>query len=127
MALRSECFLKISRNCFFSRRPRDPIFLPEMEEKTMTSSTRTRCGQRFTLDGGGVFSLPPSSPCGEIVCTEGVIWVTFTGDPEDYLLSKGERLSTGKKQGAVISGIGRSEFSLVQERPRRLVLTPALS
>lgn len=74
-----------------------------------------------------MFSLPPSSPCSEIVCTEGVIWVTFTGDPEDYLLSKGGRLSTGKRQGAVISGIGRSEFSLVQERPRSAALIPALS
>lgn len=93
----------------------------------MTSSTLTRCGQRFALDGGEAFSLPPSLPCSEIVCTEGVIWVTFTGDPGDYLLSKGERLSTGRKRGAVISGIGRSEFSLVQERPRREVLIPALS
>jgi hypothetical protein len=119
--------MKISLNCVFSRASLDPIFPPEREEKTMTRLIKTRCGERFFLDGGEAFSLDQSTPCSEIICTEGVIWVTFTGDPEDYLLSKGERLSRGKRQGAVISGIGRSEFSLVQEHPRRLVLTPALS
>ena len=85
----------------------------------MTRATKTRCGERFLLDNGVAFSLPPSSPCSEIVCTEGVIWVTFTDDPEDYLLSKGERLSIGKRKNAVISGIGRSEFSLIHDDPER--------
>lgn len=39
--------------------------------------------------------------------------MTFPGDPQDYLLLKGGGLSTRKKKNTVISGIGRSEFSLV--------------
>jgi hypothetical protein len=81
----------------------------------MTRSRIGRCGDRYSLESREVFSLPTDAPCSEIVCTEGVIWVTFTGDTADYLLSKGERLSTGQKKGAVISGIGRSEFSLVRD------------
>ncbi len=77
------------------------------------------CGERVLLNNGEAFSLPPSSPCREIVCTEGVIWVTFPGDPQDYVLLKGNRLSTGKKKNAVISGIGRSEFSLIQDNGAR--------
>ena len=79
----------------------------------MTRAATMRCGERVLLNNGEAFYLPPSSPCREIVCTEGVIWVTFHGDPQDYVLLKGGRLSTGKKKNAVISGFGRSEFSLI--------------
>jgi Protein of unknown function (DUF2917) len=85
------------------------------KERIMTRLRTGRCGDRFPLDNREAFSLPQDAPCSEIVCTEGVLWVTFSGDEVDYLLSKGERLSTERKKGAVISGIGRSEFSLVQD------------
>ena len=81
----------------------------------MTRLRTGNCGDRFTLDNREAYSLPLDLPCSEIVCTEGVLWVTFSGDAADYLLSKGQRLSTETKKGAVISGIGRSEFSLVQD------------
>jgi Protein of unknown function (DUF2917) len=89
------------------------------KERIMTRLRTGRCGDRFSLGNREAFSLPLDSPCSEIVCTEGVLWVTFRGDTADYLLSKGERLSTETKKDAVISGIGRSEFSLVQDEGAR--------
>lgn len=81
----------------------------------MLNKDRIRCGERISLDDREAFSLPRWSGCREIVCTEGVIWVTFLGDPEDYLLKKGNRIVTTEGGHAVISGIGKSEFSLVQD------------
>jgi hypothetical protein len=73
------------------------------------------CGARIRLDNREVFSLARRAGCREIVCTEGVIWVTFPGDPQDYLLNKGERMLTEASSEVVISGIGKAEFSLIHE------------
>ncbi len=32
-----------------------------------------------------------------ILCTNGVLWVTQTGDPEDYLLRKGQKFVAGRR------------------------------
>jgi hypothetical protein len=36
-----------------------------------------------------------------IVCTNGVLWVTQEGDPEDYMLKKGEKF-VANRQGVVL-------------------------
>jgi hypothetical protein len=81
----------------------------------MANGKNGGCGTRISLDNRETFSLPRRSRCREIVCIDGVIWVTFSGDRKDYLLGKGERVRAAGDAGAVISAIGRSEFSLVQD------------
>lgn len=81
----------------------------------MASRSKIRYGERIPLDNREAFSLSRRSGCREIVCTDGVIWVTFQGDPEDYLLRQGGRLLTGEGGNVVISAIGKSGFSLMQD------------
>jgi hypothetical protein len=81
----------------------------------MANGKSAGCGTRINLDNREAFSLPRRSRCREIVCAEGVIWVTFPGDPQDYLLKKGGRVLAGRETSAVISAIGRSAFSLIQD------------
>jgi len=81
----------------------------------MAVGKNARCGARLNLDNREVFSVPPQSMCREIVCTEGVIWVTFPGDLQDYVLTKGQSIRAGRNRSALISAIGRSEFSLIQD------------
>ena len=76
---------------------------------------RFQCGERVSLDYREAFPLPRRLACREVVCTDGMIWVTFRGDPQDYILKKGDRLMVGGNRGAIISGLGRSEFSLIQD------------
>jgi hypothetical protein len=58
-------------------------------------------------------------PCAEIECTDGVVWVTFSGDPVDYILRKGDRLVTGKVRNAVFSAMGTARFSVTRVKACR--------
>ena len=94
----------------------------------MTTGKNIRCGEPVRLDNREALSLPRQPSCREIVCTEGVIWVTFPGDPLDYLLKRGERLTVGRGGEAVVSAIGKAVFCLtedddVPDRPVRQDLT----
>jgi hypothetical protein len=79
----------------------------------MAGKKRMRLCERIHLDNREAFSLPRLSRGLEIMCTDGVIWVTFHGDLRDYVLKKGDRLLTVKGGNAVISAIGKSEFALM--------------
>jgi hypothetical protein len=79
----------------------------------MANATNITYGARVCLDNREAVSLPKRSRHERIVCTEGVIWVTFPGDPKDYLLKTGERLTVGKGATAVVSAIGKAAFCLV--------------
>ena len=81
----------------------------------MATAMNVRYGARVLLDNREAFCLPRQRRGREIVCTEGVIWVTFPDDPHDYLLKKGERILTERNREAVISAIGKAEFSLVRD------------
>ena len=71
------------------------------------------------LDGHRAMLIPRLPPCAEIACTDGVIWVTFSGDPADYILRKGDRLLAGRVRDAVFSAMGTSQFSVTGRRACR--------
>jgi hypothetical protein len=81
----------------------------------MANAMNVGYNARVRLDNREAVSLPRRSRCREIVCIDGVIWVTFPGDPHDYVLKKGERILAEGNTEAVISGIGKSEFSLITD------------
>jgi hypothetical protein len=89
----------------------------------MAQATNIIYGARICLDNREAVSLPKRTQHERIECTEGVIWVTFPGDPKDYLLKTGERLTVGRGATAVISAIGKAAFCLVpaEDSPPRPV------
>jgi hypothetical protein len=84
----------------------------------MMAGKNIRYGARVRLDNRQAVSLPRQPRRREIACTGGVIWVTFPGDPRDYVLRKDERVMAEKNTPAVISAIGKSEFSVNREGVR---------
>ncbi len=78
----------------------------------MTVGKSIGCGARMVLEDRQAFSLPRGSSCREIVCIDGVIWVTFSGDPRDFLLRQGERLAAAGRGRAVISAVGPAALVL---------------
>jgi hypothetical protein len=79
----------------------------------MASKKKMRLNERIHLDNREAFSLPRLSRGLEVMCTDGVIWVTFHSDPRDYVLKKGDRLLMVKGRNALVSAIGESEFVLL--------------
>jgi hypothetical protein len=41
----------------------------------------------------------------QILCATGVIWITQDGDPEDYILERGERFTVTRPGRVVIQGM----------------------
>ena len=41
----------------------------------------------------------------QIVCAVGVLWITQAGDPEDYILERGERFTVTRSGRVVIQGM----------------------
>ncbi len=68
--------------------------------------------EEHVLDGREALRIHRLAPCTEIECRDGVTWVTFTGDPTDYILRRGERLLVRQGRGAVFSSLGGSRFFL---------------
>jgi hypothetical protein len=59
----------------------------------------------------GVIQLAAGTPLAlrgarnvELECTEGVVWLTLEGEPEDYLLAAGERMRIGRGGLALVEG-----------------------
>jgi hypothetical protein len=70
----------------------------------------------IALEDHGTLTLLWQPACAEIVCSKGVIWVTSSGDPHDYLLAPGQRLGIGGRRRVVVSAFGDSRLSI--HRPR---------
>ncbi len=79
----------------------------------MTTRKGIRSGARIRLEDREAFSLGRGPGDREIACSDGVIWVTFTGDPCDHLLRKGERIPVSRGT-AVVSAIGKAELSIAR-------------
>lgn len=63
-----------------------------------------------------------------IVCVEGRVWVTQLGDPHDYVLGPGERVTTSGKGRVVIQALHPSTVSVRRATPagRAAALRPAV-
>ncbi len=52
----------------------------------------------------------------EIECTEGTVWLTLEGEPDDYFLTKGERLRIERDGLALVEGNPTGAIRLLSVR-----------
>ncbi|HET6451657.1 MAG TPA: DUF2917 domain-containing protein [Spirochaetia bacterium] len=73
----------------------------------------------MSLEDRATITLMWQPACAELVCAHGVLWVTSSGDPRDYLLAPGQRLAIGGRKRVVVSAFGASRLSIHKPRACR--------
>ena len=80
---------------------------------------------RMSLENG-VIQLAAGKPLAfrgardvHLECTEGMVWLTLAGEPDDYFLAKGERLRIEHDGLALIEGNPTGAIRLACATPRR--------
>ncbi|MBL0698772.1 DUF2917 domain-containing protein [Comamonas sp. JC664] len=65
------------------------------------------------LPRGGVWSVRPHGrEALELTCTEGELWLTYEGDPRDYVLRPGDRTWLERAGHVVVQALRASRFCL---------------
>ncbi|WP_050797442.1 DUF2917 domain-containing protein [Hylemonella gracilis] len=77
---------------------------------------------RLQLDGDTPVAFHRARGCW-IECTQGRLWITVTGQPEDIFLSPGERVRIVSHGLALVSGFPSGTVSLVHEASWPLLRT----
>jgi hypothetical protein len=57
-------------------------------------------------------SLPSLRPADSLVCTCGILWVTQAGDPDDYLLQKGDTFVVSRPSLVVVQAFTQAAYRL---------------
>jgi hypothetical protein len=76
---------------------------------------------RLHLPHQGIHSVADGSGV-EFVCSEGSLWLTVDGDPEDYIIGPGERFSTIEPKRVVLYALADSRLEIVARQSRKLTM-----
>jgi len=63
----------------------------------------------------------------DLACIAGLLWITFDGDRNDYILREGERLPSENRKRAVIYALRDSTFRFKARRVAARTITAPLS
>ena len=72
---------------------------------------RTACPQLYLCDGE-TLTLRPGRNGVEIVCLEGSVWVTQTGDSEDHVVRAGGSFVSWKRGKVVVQAMGSAGLAI---------------
>ncbi len=73
----------------------------------MTSALDERC-----LDTQDVESLLGMRPGDAILCTCGILWVTQAGDPDDYMLRRGDVFVASRQGVVLVQALAKATYRL---------------
>ncbi len=65
-----------------------------------------------SLEPQAVERLDGIYACDAIVCTGGILWVTQEGDPDDYMLRKGETFVARHEGVVVVQAIAKATYRI---------------
>ena len=73
---------------------------------------------QLSLPYQGTHSIEDASQV-EFSFTEGTVWLTLDGDPQDYILEPGERFSTDEPRRAVLYALAPARVEIVARQSRK--------
>ena len=106
-------------------RPRNIAF-PRLQSGSLT---RANTSGRFCLLGNGHVSIA-ATPGLVIRVRKGQVWITQSGDPQDYVVGAGERFVADRSGRVVVSSFERGEIEVewpAQRQERAAAATPRLA
>ena len=63
----------------------------------------------LTLTRTDIFELDNKQKQTDIICLDGVLWITQTDDPEDYFIKKGQTFKAMHNRRVLIQGLPRGK------------------
>lgn len=58
-----------------------------------------------SLAGKDLFKLEGDQRSVRILCTEGTLWITLSGDPHDHILEAGQMYTVSRRGNVILSGL----------------------
>ena len=82
----------------------NPNTRTEMDERSSSS--------RIQLSANRIFRIDRRLGDMEIQALNGTLWVTLPGDPQDYVLKQGDRLSVRAKGTVLLEALSEASFTI---------------
>lgn len=57
-------------------------------------------------------SMQVVKPGSTLFCNSGILWITQTGDRQDYVLMPGQKMTVSKRGKVVVEAVGDADFHL---------------
>lgn len=92
----------------------DFIATPFVHSKARDASISSEFAHSIQLLTGELWSSGISSPV-RILCENGTLWVTLSGDANDYLVRSGEEIVAPRSPHLVVSSLGGPAMFRIQE------------